>query len=86
MLVTGTPELILAVETFEGSKLGNCINLVVLNATKRAIMTTERRWILTHTSPQIPGCQNFDRQVRIDLANDLNGVAIREVGILNNQS
>lgn len=86
MLVTDAPELVLAVETFEGSKLGDRIILVVLNATKRAIMTTERRLILTHSSSQIPGCQNFDRQVRIDFANDLNCVAIREVGILNDQS
>lgn len=86
MLVMGALEMMMAVETLKGSKLGNRINSVVLNATKHAIMTTEKRSILTHTSPQIPGCQNFDRQVRIDLSNDLNCVAIREVGILNNQS
>jgi hypothetical protein len=86
MSVTGAPEMMMAVEPFGGSKLGNRISSVVLNATKYAIMTTEKRSILTHISPQIPGCQNFDRQVRIDLSNDLNCVTIREMGILNNQS
>lgn len=38
--------------------------------------------ILTHTVPQIPGRQNFDRQVRVDLSNDLDRISIGEMRIL----